>query len=66
MPADAPIRRRSYARAGLLGNPSDGYGGRTLSVLLSNFHAEVTLTPLPAGGGVRVAPNEEHDPLSFR
>lgn len=37
------IRQRAYARAGLLGNPSDGYRGRTISFLFRNFHAEVVL-----------------------
>ena len=27
------IRKRAYARAGLLGNPSDGYNGKTISTL---------------------------------
>lgn len=37
------IRKRAYARAGLLGNPSDGYHGKTISVLVPNFWAEVVL-----------------------
>lgn len=37
------IRCRAYARAGLIGNPSDGYHGRTMSVIVRNFHAQVTL-----------------------
>lgn len=37
------IRQRAYARAGLLGNPSDGYRGRTISFLFSNHFAEVVL-----------------------
>ena len=37
------IRRRAYARAGLAGNPSDGYNGKTLSVIVRNHWAEVTL-----------------------
>jgi len=37
------IRKRAYARAGLLGNPSDGYNGRTISFILRNFWAEVVL-----------------------
>lgn len=37
------IRRRAYARAGLVGNPSDGYHGRTLSVIVPQFFAEVVL-----------------------
>ena len=31
------------ARAGLLGNPSDGFGGKTLSFVINNFYAEVTI-----------------------
>ena len=37
------LRRRAYARAGLMGNPSDGYHGKTLSIIVRNFHAEVVL-----------------------
>lgn len=37
------IRKRAYARAGLLGNPSDGYHGKTISVIVRNFWAEVVL-----------------------
>jgi len=37
------IRKRAYARAGLMGNPSDGYNGKTLSMIVGNFSAEVTL-----------------------
>ena len=37
------IRKRAYARAGLLGNPSDGYHGKTISLIVRNFWAEVVL-----------------------
>lgn len=37
------IRRRAFARAGLVGNPSDGYHGRTISLSVRNFAATVTL-----------------------
>lgn len=37
------IRKRAFARAGLMGNPSDGYHGKTLSLVIRDFHAEVTL-----------------------
>jgi glucuronokinase len=37
------IRKRAYARAGLLGNPSDGYHGKTISLIVYNFSAEVVL-----------------------
>jgi len=36
-------RKRAYARAGLLGNPSDGYNGRTISLSVQNYWAEVVL-----------------------
>src|SRR5437762_9942825 len=36
-------RKRAYARAGLLGNPSDGYHGKTISVSVRNYWAEVVL-----------------------
>jgi glucuronokinase len=37
------IRKKAYARAALIGNPSDGYFGRTIALLVRNFWAEVTL-----------------------
>jgi len=37
------IRKKSYARAGLLGNPSDGYHGKTIAMILQNFWANVVL-----------------------
>jgi glucuronokinase len=36
-------RKRAFARAGLLGNPSDGYHGRTISLSVRNYWAEVVL-----------------------
>jgi glucuronokinase len=49
-------RASAHARSGLVGHPSDGYGGATLSVTLRNFAAEVEVAPArtldiaPAGG----------------
>jgi glucuronokinase len=39
------IETYAYARAGLLGNPSDGYFGRTIAMSARNFRARVLLTP---------------------
>jgi glucuronokinase len=39
------LRHRAYARAGLVGNPSDGYFGKTLSFIVRNFWAEAVLYP---------------------
>ncbi len=41
------IRAKSYPRAGLIGNPSDGYFGKTISFAFSNFSAEVVLYESP-------------------
>ncbi|MDH5468552.1 MAG: GHMP kinase [Candidatus Aminicenantes bacterium] len=37
------IESRAYARAGLLGNPSDGYFGKIIAVAVKNFYASVSL-----------------------
>ena len=41
------VRSKSYARAGLIGNPSDGYHGKTISFIVRNFEAEVELWESP-------------------
>lgn len=48
------IRKKSYARAGLVGNPSDGYFGKTISFIIRNFEAEVVLYETPE---LRIEPN---------
>ncbi len=37
------LRKSAYARAGLIGNPSDGYNGKTISISVRNYKAEVVL-----------------------
>lgn len=39
------IETYAYGRAGLLGNPSDGYYGKTIALLVRNFRARVVLYP---------------------
>ena len=41
------IRTKAHARAGLIGNPSDGYFGKTISFIIRNFGAQVTLWQSP-------------------
>ena len=47
---------RAYARAGLLGNPSDGYFGKTISISVRNFGAHISLYESPE---LRIDPQEE-------
>jgi glucuronokinase len=41
------IRTKGHPRAGMVGNPSDGYFGKTISFAFSNFAAEVVLYESP-------------------
>lgn len=41
------ITAQAYARAGLIGNPSDGYFGKTISFVIRNFCARVQLWESP-------------------
>lgn len=56
------IFKKAYARVGLMGNPSDGFYGKTLSCCIVNFHAEVILTGTQR---LRVLPHETHDATEF-
>ncbi len=50
------IESRAYARAGLLGNPSDGYFGKTISIIVRNFGAHVSLYETPE---LRIEPQHQ-------
>ena len=52
------INTRSFARAGLLGNPSDGYFGKTLSFAFANFGVDLRLTE---SARMRFVPGEVDD-----
>lgn len=41
------ITEYAYPRAGLIGNPSDGYFGKTISFIFDNFRAQVILYETP-------------------
>jgi len=49
------VKTKTYTRAGLAGNPSDGYFGKTLSVTFRNFYAEVTMYETP---DLEILPND--------
>ena len=52
------IRARSFARAGLLGNPSDGYFGKTISFSFTEFFVDLRLTE---SARLRFVPGEVDD-----
>jgi glucuronokinase len=56
------IHTEAHARAGLLGNPSDMYGGRVISFLLRDFAARVSLWESPS---LIVKLHPEHDRAEF-
>ncbi len=41
------FKTKAYARAGLIGNPSDGYHGKTISLIVKNFCADVVIYEWP-------------------
>ena len=49
------IQTTAYARAGLLGNPSDGYHGRTISFVFKRFESSVRLSE---SDNVELVPSE--------
>uniref|UniRef100_A0A672IFP2 Uncharacterized LOC115400605 n=1 Tax=Salarias fasciatus TaxID=181472 RepID=A0A672IFP2_SALFA len=57
-----PITCRSYARVGLMGNPSDGFHGKTIAMSISNFWAEVTLVESQT---LVLLPHPLNDPTEF-
>lgn len=56
------ISQNTYARIGLLGNPSDGFGGKTIAVQIRDFRATVTLWESPR---LQIVPHPVFDPFIF-
>ncbi|XP_057695357.1 glucuronokinase with putative uridyl pyrophosphorylase isoform X2 [Corythoichthys intestinalis] len=57
-----PITCRSYARVGLIGNPSDGFNGKTIAMTINNFWADVTLVKSQT---LVLLPHPLNDPTEF-
>uniref|UniRef100_A0A8C1TRF2 Glucuronokinase with putative uridyl pyrophosphorylase n=1 Tax=Cyprinus carpio TaxID=7962 RepID=A0A8C1TRF2_CYPCA len=57
-----PITCRSFARVGLMGNPSDGFNGKTIAMSIANFWAEVTLMESQT---LVLLPHPLNDPTEF-
>lgn len=60
--ARSHVRTRTYARVGLIGNPSDGFHGKTVAVTIQNFWASVELWESER---LRLLPHPLYDPNSF-
>ncbi|XP_061682466.1 glucuronokinase with putative uridyl pyrophosphorylase isoform X4 [Syngnathoides biaculeatus] len=56
------ITFRSFARVGLMGNPSDGFNGKTIAMTIKNFWAEVTLVKSQT---LILLPHPLNDPTEF-
>ncbi len=54
------IETYAYARAGLIGNPSDGFFGKTISIICGNFRARVICTP---SANLTIKPNTIDMPI---
>lgn len=66
------VTQHCSARVGLMGNPSDGFGGKTLSFLIKNFTAQVTITQNSSCSSsssrynsVTIIPHPIFDPSTF-
>lgn len=57
------IERWVGARVGLVGNPSDGFGGKTIACMISNFGARVNLRESRT---IEIARHPVFDPMTFR
>jgi len=56
------VHRCVGARVGLMGNPSDGFGGKTIATLVSDFYASMILWESPK---LEIIPNPQFDPFRF-
>lgn len=56
------IQKKTCARIGLMGNPSDGFYGRTISSCIGNFCAKVTLAESQR---LNIVPHPVFDPMEF-
>jgi len=59
------ITTKCYARCGLMGNPSDQFGGKTICFTISNFFATVVVQNPKKEGRIEVVPNEQFDSNTF-
>merc|ERR1719319_2239241 len=56
------LTKRAYARVGLMGNPSDGFHGKTIALSIRNFWGEVTILE---SSKLVLTPHPLNDPTEF-
>jgi len=56
------VSTKTYARVGLMGNPSDGFHGKTIATTIQNFWASVELWESEQ---LKLLPHPLYDPSSF-
>ena len=56
------VQAKAFARVGIMGNPSDGYFGKTLGLSVRNFWATVKLQ---ASKNLELVPNPLYDCMSY-
>ena len=60
---DSPVIHKYVgSRVGLLGNPSDGFGGKTISAMIEDFWAAIAISE---GAVVQIVPHPQFDPFVF-
>ena len=57
------IRSIAFPRIAVIGNPSDGYFGKTIAATIDNFQAIVEICE---SSNLRIIPSQIHDPQEFR
>eukprot|EP00053_Salpingoeca_punica_P020390 m.211417 g.211417 ORF g.211417 m.211417 type:complete len:608 (-) comp18324_c0_seq1:4027-5850(-) len=61
-PLAEPLTTRVHARVGIVGNPSDGFNGKTISLAIANYWAEVTIA---GSDKLILQPHPLNDPTEF-
>ncbi|XP_018010788.1 probable glucuronokinase 2 [Hyalella azteca] len=56
------FKARAFARVGIVGNPSDGFYGKTIAMTIGNFWSDVTIEESPT---LRLLPHPLNDPTEF-
>lgn len=59
---ELPVTHKANARVGLMGNPSDGFFGKTISLSIANYWAQVSIKE---SARLVLLPHPLNDPNEF-